>query len=71
MVKFSQIVITQPTTVRELDIANAIATTTYSVNGVDYKREYIASQPAQVIAIRISSNVARAYTLQYKTQQSA
>ncbi|HEX2627458.1 MAG TPA: glycoside hydrolase N-terminal domain-containing protein, partial [Chitinophagaceae bacterium] len=44
---------------RELDIANAIVTTTYSVNGVDYKREYIASQPAQVIAIRISSNVAR------------
>lgn len=44
---------------RELDIANAIATTTYSVNGVDYKREYFASQPAQVIAIRISANVAR------------
>ena len=41
---------------RELDITNAVATTSYSTNGVDYKREYIASQPNQVIAIQLSAN---------------
>ena len=41
---------------RELDIANAVATTSYSVNGVDYKREYIASQPNQVIAVHLTAS---------------
>ena len=41
---------------REMDISNAIATTSYSSGGVNYKREYIASQPQQVIAIRLSAN---------------
>ena len=41
---------------RELDISNAVATTTYSANGVDYKREYIVSQPNQVIAVQLSAN---------------
>ena len=41
---------------RELDIAKAVATTSYSVNGVDYKREYIVSQPDQVIAIHLMAS---------------
>jgi alpha-L-fucosidase 2 len=41
---------------RELDIANSVAITSYSVNGVDYKREYIASQPDQVIAVHVTAS---------------
>jgi alpha-L-fucosidase 2 len=44
---------------RELDIQNAIATTTYTVDGVDYKREVFASAPAQVIIVRITSSKPR------------
>ena len=40
---------------RELDISNAIARTSYSVNGVEFVREYFASQPDQVISIHITS----------------
>lgn len=41
---------------RSLDLNNAVAITTYSLNGVDYKREYIASTPHQVIAVHLSAN---------------
>ena len=41
---------------RDLDISNAVATTSYSTNGVDYKREYIVSQPNQLIAVHLSAN---------------
>ncbi len=41
---------------RELDIANAVAATSYSVNGVDYKREYFVSALNQALVTRISSN---------------
>jgi alpha-L-fucosidase 2 len=41
---------------RSLDITNAVATTSYSVDGVDYKREYFASQPNQVIAVHLTAN---------------
>lgn len=41
---------------RELDISNAVATTSYTLNGVDYKREYIITQPHQVIAIRLTAS---------------
>lgn len=41
---------------RELDISNAVARTTYTINGVDYTREYLASQPDQVIAIHLTSS---------------
>ncbi|CAL1517721.1 glycoside hydrolase family 95 protein [Chitinophaga sp. MM2321] len=41
---------------RELDIEKAIATTTYTVNGVKYTREVFASVPAQVIVVRLSSS---------------
>jgi alpha-L-fucosidase 2 len=41
---------------RELNIENAIASTSYSVNGVNYKREYFVSQPNQVMAINLSAS---------------
>jgi alpha-L-fucosidase 2 len=48
---------TNPTSYkRELDITNAIATTSYTVNGIDYKREYFASQPGQSIIIHITAS---------------
>ncbi|MFW6043251.1 MAG: glycosyl hydrolase family 95 catalytic domain-containing protein [Marinilabiliaceae bacterium] len=41
---------------RELDIENALFKTTYSVNNVDYKREVFASNPDQVIAVKLSAS---------------
>lgn len=41
---------------RELDIANAITTITYTCNGVNYKREIFASIPDQVIVVRLSAD---------------
>jgi len=47
---------------RELDIEKAIATTTYTVAGVHYKREVFASVPAQCIIVRLSSSQPGALT---------
>ena len=41
---------------RDLDLGNAIATTTYKVAGTTFKREAIASFDNQVIAIRITAD---------------
>lgn len=41
---------------RELNIENATATTVYSVGGITYKREIIASIPDQVIVMRLTAN---------------
>ncbi len=41
---------------RELDIENAIATTSYSVNGINFKREYFVSQPNQALAVHLSAS---------------
>ena len=40
---------------RELDISTAIATTSYTINGTDYKREYFISQPNQVMAVHLTA----------------
>jgi alpha-L-fucosidase 2 len=40
---------------RELDIEEAIARTTYEVNGVRYTRTVFASLPAQVIVVRLTA----------------
>ncbi|MFT3738163.1 MAG: glycoside hydrolase family 95 protein [Breznakibacter sp.] len=39
---------------RELDLERAVFTTTYNVDGVAYKREIFASQPDQVIVVRLT-----------------
>ena len=44
---------------RELDIENALFSTTYTVNGVNFKREVFASFPDQVIAVKLSSDQRR------------
>ncbi|HEX6847859.1 MAG TPA: glycoside hydrolase N-terminal domain-containing protein [Chitinophagaceae bacterium] len=41
---------------RELDISKAVAATSYSVNGIDYRREYFVSQPNQVLAINVTAS---------------
>lgn len=41
---------------RELDIANAVATTRYSIDGVEYTREIFASLADRVIVMRISAS---------------
>ncbi len=40
---------------RELDLTNAVSTTTYTTNGITYKREYFASQPNQTIVVHLSA----------------
>jgi alpha-L-fucosidase 2 len=41
---------------RELDISNAVAATTFSVNGVNYKREYFVSAPNQSVVVQLTAN---------------
>lgn len=41
---------------RQLDIANAITTTSFTLDGVTYKREIFASAPDGVIVIRLTSS---------------
>nr|WP_299381135.1 glycoside hydrolase family 95 protein [Allomuricauda sp.] len=41
---------------RVLDIDNAIATTSYAVDGVNYTREFLVSKPDDVIAIKITAD---------------
>jgi alpha-L-fucosidase 2 len=41
---------------RELDLGKAIFATTYQVEGVTYKREVFASQPDQVIVVRLTAD---------------
>jgi alpha-L-fucosidase 2 len=41
---------------RDLDIQRAIASVSYAANGVNYRREYFASYPDGVIAIRVTAD---------------
>jgi alpha-L-fucosidase 2 len=41
---------------RELNISNAVAATTYSLNNIDFRREYFISQPNQVMAIHLTAS---------------
>lgn len=41
---------------RELDLSEGIVSSSYEVNGVNFKKEYLSSQPDQLIAIRISAD---------------
>jgi alpha-L-fucosidase 2 len=40
---------------RTLDISNAVATTSYTIKGNDFKREYFISQPQQAMLINVSA----------------
>lgn len=41
---------------RSLDLADAVATTTYQSGDVQYKREYICDYPDDILAVRISAD---------------
>lgn len=40
---------------RQLNLMNGVATTTYKVNGIEYKQEVLASAPDNVIVVRITA----------------
>lgn len=48
---------------RSLDLKSGISTTIYTVNGIRYKREVIASSPDQVIAVRLTADRPASITL--------
>lgn len=41
---------------RNLNLSNALAAVSYEVDGVKYEREYLASQPDNLIAVKFSAN---------------
>ncbi len=45
---------------RELDLKNALCSVTYRSNGVNFTREYLSSNPDQVIAIRLTADQPKA-----------
>ena len=47
---------------RQLDLSDAVSKTSYETGGVTYSREYIASYPGNIIAIRLYCNRNRALT---------
>ena len=51
-----------------LDITDAVATTTYTQNGVEYRREIFASAPDQVIVIRLTASKKGTLTFDLETK---
>ena len=51
---------------RSLDIANAIATTKFTIDGVDYTREYFTSAPDQVMVIKLTASKKNALNISFK-----
>jgi alpha-L-fucosidase 2 len=47
---------------RELDLSRGIAAMGYRKDGVTYRREYLASHPAQVLVVHLSADKPGAYT---------
>lgn len=50
---------------RTLNIAEAIATTKFTAEGVEYTREYFSSAPDQVIVMRLTSNKPKAINVSF------
>jgi alpha-L-fucosidase 2 len=48
---------------RDLDIRSGLANTTFSIDGVRYRREVFASAPADVIVMRLSADASRKISL--------
>lgn len=49
---------------RELDINNAMAATSYTAGGIQYKREYFVSAPNQALVTHLSSNAKAALSFE-------
>ena len=47
---------------RELDLARAVHTITYTQGGISFRREYFCSNPDQVMVLRLTADKAGAYT---------
>lgn len=52
---------------RELDLSNAVSTTSFEVNGVKYTREYFVSAPDQVMVIKLSCSKKGALDFEIKS----
>jgi alpha-L-fucosidase 2 len=52
---------------RGLNIQDAVATTTFTVNGVDYKREVFASAPGECIIVRLTASKPGSISLSVST----
>lgn len=50
---------------RGLDISNAISFTRFTVNGVEYSREYFISAPDQIIVMRLTANKPKALNISF------
>ena len=55
---------------RELDIAKALHTVTYSCGGTDYRREYFASHPAEVLVFHLTASTPGAYSGKIKLKDA-
>lgn len=51
---------------RSLDIANATATAKFTIDGVDYTREYFTSAPDQVMVIKLTASKRNALSVSFK-----
>jgi alpha-L-fucosidase 2 len=51
---------------RDLDLDSAVASVRFTANGVEYRREYLASHPAGVIRIRLSASVPESLQLKIR-----
>jgi len=49
---------------RSLDLNTAVATTTYTVNGINYQREYFASAPSNTVVMHFSANKPKAISFE-------
>lgn len=47
---------------RELNLDNALAEVSYTVDGIKYRREYFCSRPAGLLAVRFSANHSSSYS---------
>ena len=58
---------------RELDLKNALCRVSYQSNGVNYTREYLSSNPDQVIAIQLTADQKKAlnFTLDFDALHEA
>ena len=53
---------------RDLNISDAVATTHFTIDGINYKREMFASAPANVFVVRLSASQARQLTMDVTTR---
>ncbi|MEN8117716.1 MAG: glycoside hydrolase family 95 protein [Bacteroidota bacterium] len=55
---------------RELDIDKSLHTISYRINGINYKREYFASNPAGIIIFRFTADQKAAYSVKIRLKDA-